>query len=149
MRPDDLYHVGIIVKDFERTLEWYSETLGYRWSEPFKGETTIVTSTGEQVIPMHVTYSMDEPRLEIVEAVPGTIWTPADSGIHHLGYWTDDVEADAAGLVAAGMTLDVTGLFPDGSAMWAYLSGPGRTRTELVSRRLQESMTRWFTSGRR
>ena len=149
MKPGDLYHAGIIVEDFDATLEWYSDHMGYQWCEPFDGETTIVTSAGERVIPMHMTYSMDEPRLEIIEAVPGTIWTPADSGIHHLGYWSDDVDADVAGLVSAGMRLDVTGLFPDGTSMWAYCSGGGRTRTELVSRSLQKSLTEWFTSGRR
>ena len=149
MKAEDLYHAGIIVEDFEGTLEWYSEQMGYRWCEPFDGETTIVTKAGEQVIPMHVTYSMDEPRLEIVEAVPGTIWTPADSGIHHLGFWSDEVDADVARLVAAGMSLDVTGLYPDGSTMWAYCSGPGRTRTELVSRAMQPAIMQWFASGRR
>jgi hypothetical protein len=149
MNAENLYHAGVIVEDFEGSLAWYSEHMGYRWCEPFDGETTIVTTAGERVIPMHMTYSMNEPRLELIEAVPGTIWVPADSGIHHLGYWSDDVDADVAHLVAAGMSLDVTGLLPDGSSMWAYCSGAGRTRTELVSRALQPSLTAWFTSGRR
>ena len=148
MKPADLYHAGIIVEDFDATLAWYTKHLGYRWCEPVNRETTIITAAGEQVIPMHMTYSMDEPRLEIIEAVPGTLWMPADSGIHHLGFWSDDVDGDVAGLVAGGMTLDVTGLFPDGSTMWAYCSAPGRTRTELVSRAMQASMNGWLTSGR-
>ena len=149
MKPTGLFHAGIIVEDFDGTLAWYAEYLGYRWCEPVDGETTIVTSVGEQVIPMHITFSLDEPRLEVIEAVPGTLWMPADSGIHHLGFWSDDVDGDVAALVAGGMTLDVTGLFPDGSTMWAYCSAPGRVRTELVSRALQASMDGWLTSGRR
>lgn len=149
MRAADLYHTGIIVEDFTGAMAWYSETAGYRWCEPSDGETEIVTSGGRQTIPMRLTYSVNEPRLEIVQAVPGTIWAPADSGIHHLGYWSDDVDADVAVLEAAGLTLDVTGLFPDGTPMWAYLSAPGRSRTELVSRAMQPSIMEWIRSGDR
>jgi catechol 2,3-dioxygenase-like lactoylglutathione lyase family enzyme len=144
VKPEDLYHIGIIVEDFAAAMAWYSETAGYQWCEPSDGESEVVTPDGKQTIPMCLTYSVDEPRLELVRAVPGTLWTPADSGIHHLGYWSDDVDADVAALVAAGLTLEVSGLYPDGSSMWAYCRAPGRPRTELVSRAMQPSMTEWF-----
>lgn len=148
MKPTDLFHSGIVVEDFDGTLAWYTERLGYRWCEPANGETAIVTAAGEQVIPMHLAFSLDEPRLEVIEAVPGTLWMPADSGIHHLGFWSDDADGDAARLVAGGMTLDATGLFPDGSVMWAYCSAPGRPRTELVSRAMRASMNGWMNGLR-
>jgi len=149
VNPADQYHVGIIVDDFEGAIEWTSEVYGYRWCEPFDGMTAVRFPDGEREIPMHLTYSMDEPRLEIIEAVPGTLWEPADSGLHHLGFWSDDVEADVEQLTAAGMTVDALGLFPDGSTMWAYCSAPGRPRTELVNSAIRPSLTEWFTRGSR
>ena len=40
---------------------------------------------------MKMAYSKSEPRLEIIQSIPGTVWEPADSGVHHIGYWSDDV----------------------------------------------------------
>ena len=149
MSPDDLYHSGIVVDDFEGTLEWTAATYGYRWCEPVDARTVVRFPDGEREIRMHITYSMDEPRLEIIEAVPGTLWEPADSGLHHLGFWSDDVDRDVTQLLAAGMALDATGVFPDGSTMWAYCSAPGRPRTELVSSAMRPGLTEWFTRGTR
>jgi hypothetical protein len=36
-------------------------------------------------------HSGSDPRLELLQTVPNTVWTPADSGVHHIGYWSDDV----------------------------------------------------------
>lgn len=149
MNPADQYHVGIIVEDFAGALTWTSQVYGYRWCEPVDTRTTVLLPDGEREIRMHLTYSMDEPRLEIIEAVPGTLWEPADSGLHHIGFWSDHVEADIEQLVAAGMTLDAKGLFPDGSTMWAYCGAPSRPRTELVNSALRPSLTEWFTRGTR
>lgn len=149
MNAADLYHTGIVVPDFGATLAWYAAVFGYRWCEPFDGTTTVVFPDGEQEIRMHITYSMDEPRLEIIEAVPGTMWVPADSGLHHLGYWSDDVDADVERLTAEGLTLDARGVFPDGTTMWAYCSTPGRPRTELVNSAMRPGLTEWFTRGTR
>ncbi|MBL7493535.1 VOC family protein [Frankia sp. AgB1.9] len=147
MKPEDKYHVGIIVDDFDETLAWYSKVFGYRWAEPVDVANPIVTPAGEQTVQMRMTYSVEEPRIEIIQSIPGTLWEPADSGVHHVGYWTDDVVGDVATLTASGMTLDVSGLFPDGSMMWAYCGAPGRQRTELVSRALEPSMRQWWASG--
>ena len=75
---------------------------------------------------MKMVYSGAEPRLELLQTVPGTVWTPADSGVHHLGYWSDDVESDLATLESNGMTLEVKSYNPDGSGtlLWAYAKGP-------------------------
>ena len=67
--------------------------------------------------------------------MPGTLWVPAPaSGIHHLGYWSDDVAADAARLTARGYAAEATGVRPDGTAVWAYHRSASGPRIELVSR---------------
>ena len=57
-----------------------------------------VTPDGEITVPMKMVYSGADPRLELLQTVAGTVWTPADSGVHHIGYWSDDVESDLAAL---------------------------------------------------
>ena len=74
-----------------------------------------VTPEGELTIPMRMVYSGSDPRLELLQTVPGTVWTPADSGVHHIGYWSDDVESDLATLESNGMSLEVKSYNPDGS----------------------------------
>ena len=49
--------------------------------------------SGDVELDLRFAYSATEPRLEIIRSVPGSLWVPAPgSGIHHLGYWSDDVE---------------------------------------------------------
>lgn len=148
MRPADLYHVGIVVDDFDATLERLSEVSGYRWADEFRGEQTVETPDGELKVPLHFAYSMDEPRLEIVESVPGTVWEPSTSGVHHLGYWSEDVDRDVTTLVNSGMEVEVKAPNPDGTALWAYCKGSRGPRIELVSSTMRDILLEWFTTGR-
>ena len=145
MKPTDLYHAGIVVDDFDDALTRFSQTLGYQWCEPVSIDQIITTPAGEQTVPMRIVYSVDEPRIEILQTIPGTIWTPADSGIHHLGYWSDDVDADVASLLANGMELEASTPLADGSPLFAYCHAPGRTRVELVNRVMEPMMSEWFS----
>jgi Glyoxalase/Bleomycin resistance protein/Dioxygenase superfamily len=144
MKPADLYHAGIVVDDFDATLARFSAAHGYRWCEPVAIDQLISTSAGEQSLPMRIVYTVDEPRIEILQTIPGTIWTPADSGIHHLGYWSDDVDADVVALLATGMQLEATTPLDDGSPLFAYCHAPGRVRVELVNRVMEPMMSEWF-----
>jgi lactoylglutathione lyase len=100
-------------------------------------------------IPMKMVYSGADPRLELLQTVAGTIWTPADSGVHHIGYWSDDVESDLAALQAAGMDLEVKSYNPDGSGtlLWAYAKGRTGPRIELVSRAMEPFISYWWSSA--
>ena len=147
MKPADLYHSGIVVDDVDATMRWLTDTAGYRWCDPYAGDQLIETPAGERTLPFHIAYTMDEPRLELLATVPGTCWVPSTSGIHHLGYWSDDVDRDVATLVANGLQVEARAPNPDGSSLWAYCKGPIGTRIELVSRTLEPLMTPWFTTG--
>ena len=148
MRADALYHSGIVVEDFDATLEWFTRVAGYQWGELFAGDVTVSTPAGDVVVPMRIAYSVDEPRLEILQAAEGTLWMPADSGVHHLGYWSDDVDADLATLLAEGLTLEAVAPMPDGSALWAYCKPPTGPRIELVSRVIEPALTEMFAAAR-
>jgi hypothetical protein len=85
------------------------------------------------------------------------VWARADSGLHHVGYWVDDVPATMAGLEMHGYVLEAAGKLPDGQPYWAYLQPPAEQapagdgaagpRLEIVSRTLQPMMERYFETG--
>ena len=149
MKAEDLYHTGIVVDDFDATLHWFTEVAGYRWTDVVEVEQVAETPQGEITIPMRMAYSGSEPRLEIIQTAPGTLWTPADSGVHHLGYWSDDVEGDIAALEDTGMRWELKSFNPDGSGtlLWAYCKGTTGPRIELVSRAMEPFIQYWFASA--
>jgi hypothetical protein len=148
MKPEALYHAGIVVEDFDATLAWFTTIAGYRWCQEYAGDVSVVTPEGEITVPMRLSYSMNEPRLEILQAVPGTLWMPADSGVHHLGYWSDDVDADLATLTATGLTVEARAPLPDGSSLWAYCKAASGPRVELVSRVIEPALSQMFATER-
>jgi len=148
MKPEDLYHTGIVAEDFDAALRWFTDVAGYRWCDELAIEQVVWTPDGEQTVPIRFAYSMSEPRLEVLQAVAGTVWTPSTSGAHHLGYWSDDVDRDVDLLMRHGMHVEVRAPVPDGSSMWAYCHGVLGPRIELVSRTLEPMMSEWFATGR-
>ena len=149
MKAENLYHTGIVVDDLDATMEWFSKLAGYTWTDVVEVEQVAQTPAGEVTIPMKMVYSGADPRLELLQTVPGTVWMPADSGVHHIGYWSDDVESDLAALQAGGMDLEVKSYNPDGSGtlLWAYAKGPTGPRIELVSRAMEPFISYWWSSA--
>ena len=148
MKAEDLYHTGIVVEDFEGGQRWFTAVAGYRWCDDLRVEQTVWTPEGDKTVPIRFVYTMSEPRLELLQAVPGTIWMPSNSGVHHLGYWSDDVDGDLDMLVRHGLRAEVKAPLPDGSSLWAYCRGDSGPRVELVSRVLEPMMAQWFATGR-
>jgi catechol 2,3-dioxygenase-like lactoylglutathione lyase family enzyme len=149
MKPEDLYHTGIVVDDLDATLDWFTRVAGYQWTDVVEVDQVAHTPQGRVTVPMRMAYSGTVPRVEILQTVPGTIWVPADSGLHHLGYWSDDVESDLATLEASGMRYEVKAFNPDGSGtlLWAYSKGRTAPRIELVSRAMEPFIAYWFATA--
>lgn len=97
---------------------------GYTWTDVVTVDQEAVTPDGEITVPMKMVCSGTDPRLELLQSVPGTVWTPADSGVHHIDYWSDDVESDLATMESGGTAM-VKSYNPDGSGklLWAYAGG--------------------------
>ena len=147
VRPEHHFHVGIVVDDLDAALAQLTELFGYRWCDQVAAPSPVALPGGEIVVDFRFAYSMDAPRLEVIQAVPGTLWTPvADSGVHHLGYWSDDVDGDSAVLERRGLAREAAGVQPDGSATWAYHRGASGPRIELVSTVLRPLMERWWAT---
>jgi catechol 2,3-dioxygenase-like lactoylglutathione lyase family enzyme len=148
MKPENLYHTGIVVDDLDATLDRLTKVAGYGWTDIVEVEQVAQTPEGEVTIPMRMVYSRNTPRVEILQTVRGTIWVPADSGVHHLGYWSDDVESDLATLEANGMRYEVKSYNPDGSGtlLWAYCKDPAGPRIELVSLAMKPFIEYWWST---
>jgi hypothetical protein len=151
LRPDGQFHIGIIVEDFEGELKRLTDLFGYQWCPELSADTAVrlYTADGpvEQTVTTRFSYSANEPRLEIIRPIPDTVWVPADSGVHHIGYWSEDVPGDTAALEALGMRREVEGLLPDGTAYWVYLRAEGGPRIELVSTMVKAGMEQYWASG--
>ncbi|MFJ5305413.1 VOC family protein [Streptomyces sp. NPDC088350] len=154
LRPEDQFHVGIVAEDFDATKDQLSRLFGFEWSAEMGGPTEVSLPDGDAVIDFRCAYACSEgpaPRLEIVRRVPGTFWEPTPgSGIHHFGYWSDDVGADTAELQRHGYVTEATRKGPDGTLFFAFLRSREQTgfRVELVSRAAKSALEHaWSNAG--
>ena len=134
MNPEDFYHVGIVVDDLTAAMERLTAAGGYSWTKPVEYTVAITTAAGDIDVPFRFVYSLQAPHLELVQQVPGTLWTsPPGRAAHHLGYWVDDIGATAAALEAAGFELEAR---PAGDTLstFAYFIDPTGMRIEIVDR---------------
>ena len=89
-----VYHIGIVVSDLEAAKTHLTELLGITW-----GNNTDIKVNGvrdgdghDSEVPFFLCYSREEPHIELVQEVPGTIWERNEhSNLHHLGVWSDAV----------------------------------------------------------
>lgn len=147
MRGEDQFHVGIVVDDLDVGLAEMTTMFGYEWATPLAVQTPVVLPDREFVLDLRFSYSLTEPRVELVQSVPGTLWAPAPgSGVHHIGFWSDDVAADGSVLETHGYANEAKGVRPDGAAAWAYHRNPDGPRIELVSRDLQAGLEQYWAA---
>ncbi|CAN5510681.1 VOC family protein [soil metagenome] len=128
----DLYHVGIVVPDIDAAAARLTAVAGYTWTKPVESSLSVTTAAGEFELANRFVYSLQAPHLELVQEVPGTVWTaPA----HHLGYWVDDIGSAAAQLEQVGYIQEAR---PSGETLstFAYYTDPTGVRIELVDRAL-------------
>lgn len=85
-----LEHVGYNVKEPQKLMDWWCANLGFKQVHP----AFIVDSTGQMAIEFYRN-----------DAAPIPDWAAMDALAMHIAFLSDDVDADAARLVAAGATL--------------------------------------------
>ncbi len=146
MRAAGLFHTGVVVEDLDTALAELSELFGYEWCDEINVEQPVQTPAGDTTVEFRFRYSRSTPRLEVIEQRPGTLWVPVSgSGIHHLGYWSDDVDFDSAALQGSGYAFEAAGAGPDGGRAWSYYRSPDGPRIELVSRSLEPMLAMMWT----
>jgi catechol 2,3-dioxygenase-like lactoylglutathione lyase family enzyme len=88
-----LNHVGIYVKDFDESMRFYTQTMGFR--EAF----TIKNNDGKPVLAY-----LQITRDTFLELAPSTAERPV--GLSHIGIWPLDQGATVATLRARGVKVD-------------------------------------------
>lgn len=148
MKAADQYHVGIVVDDLDAELAQLTELFGYEWTDEVALPVAVRFRDGTRQVDFRFRYSKNEPRLEVIEARPGTVWTPVEkSRLHHLGYWSDDVAGDGATLATAGYIVEAEGVDHAGHVSWAYWGIADGPRIELVSRSVEPFMALLWGPG--
>jgi hypothetical protein len=148
VKATDQFHVGMVVDDLDAALAELTELFGYQWCPQMAVRTPVVLATGETELDLRFTYSATTPRVEVIQSKAGTLWIPASgSHIHHLGYWSDDVAADAHHLAERGHGAEATGVGPNGTPVWAYHKSASGPRIELVSRQIQPGLEQYWAAG--
>ncbi|BDB40928.1 MULTISPECIES: VOC family protein [Mycobacterium] len=136
LSPADCYHTGLVVPDLQAAIESATAAAGYTWTKPVEATLAVAAVDIEYEVPFKFVYSIEAPHLELIQAVPDTIWAAQPGGAaHHLGYWADDLPGVADKLSAAGYRLEAR---PAGDqlSMFAYFIAPSGVRIEIVDRAL-------------
>jgi hypothetical protein len=138
LKPEDLYHTGIIVPDLDAAMARLSALAGYRWITPLTYTLPFRTTTGTHELSSTFVYSLESPHLELIKEVPASPWAAAPgNSIHHLGYFTDDLADTARILEDNGFTFEATAdVSPPDLALFAYYIDAFGTRIEIVDRAL-------------
>jgi hypothetical protein len=136
--PGDLYHVGMVVANLADEVARLSAIGHYRWTTLVGRARRIRHADREMAVHPKIVISLDAPHIELVEALPGTVWDRTAVGaLHHIGYFTDDLAAAQASLEANGFTMEVCGLDDTGQVdSFAYFTDSNGVRIEVVHRRL-------------
>jgi hypothetical protein len=142
VKAGDLFHLGFVTDDLDEMRDEMSELLGYEWTDEVNATTAVCLLGVDTTLDLRLVYSRSTPRVELVRSVPGNpVWAPAGgTGVHHLGYWSDDLAADRAELEGRGFVAEALGQEPGGPALWGYFHRDGGPRIELISRAMQEYM---------
>jgi hypothetical protein len=138
LRPEDLYHTGIVVPDLDAAMARLSALADYRWINPLTYTLPFRTASGTRELTSTVVYSVQAPHVELLQEVPGSPWTAAPgNSVHHLGYFTDNLADSARMLDDNGFTFEMTADVSGSElALFAYYIDACGTRIEIVDRAL-------------
>jgi Glyoxalase/Bleomycin resistance protein/Dioxygenase superfamily len=135
----DLFHTGIVVDDLASAKEELGGSLGVTWRDG-GAEVRLTGATGVRTVQTAYALSTSGPHhVELVQSIPGTLWSVAAPGhAHHLGYWVDDVPMAAAELVRLGSEQVASVAIKDGRPpMCTYHRSRSGLYLEIVDRRMR------------
>ena len=147
----EFYHVGIVVEQFDESLLELSKSHGLDWASTQQRTFEVRQPNGIVQADFRVTYSINgPPHYEIIESTPGTIWSYSGGGIHHLGYWSENLVNDAQLLESAGYAWEATYHNPEyhGPFGFTYHTlGITKVRIELVDKARKVAFDNWMAGG--
>ena len=135
----DLFHTGIVVDDLASSKEELGAALGVTWREG-GADVRLTDVTGVRTVETAYALSTSGPHhIELVQSIPGTLWSVVAPGhAHHLGYWVDDVSSAAAELERLGSAQVASIAIKDGRPpMCTYHRSRSGLYLEIVDRRMR------------
>ena len=114
-----LNHVGIAVKDFQESLNFYTKVMGFKAAYSMPSPDGKPTTTFLQI-----------SRDTFIEMAPATANLPA--GLTHMGILTDDANASVTQLRQAGATMPEVRSGGGTGSRLSNVTDPNGIRLELV-----------------
>lgn len=129
----EYFHTGIIVEDIELAREELGRALGLHFAPAHQS-----TYDGKTI---EVCYSREgPPYVELIQGAAGSHWDTAPGArMDHLGYWSEDLEADMRTLEENGLAVDIDGIAYGGRFSYHRTVHSG-LRVELVDISRKESI---------
>jgi hypothetical protein len=139
------YHVGVVVPDLEGAITTFTALLGLRWTEVDAASFAIRSCGVSQAYDMRRAFSAGpRPVLELIEVAQDGVWPKRDVAyLHHLGYWSTDLGADAASFEAAGAPVFATRAEDPEPTVFTYHQ-LGDLMVELVDIGRREHFDAWI-----
>jgi hypothetical protein len=145
------FHVGIVVPQLEPAQAHLTEVLGLTWGRVVEiPQYPVRDGDGnDSVDPMRLCYSREQPHIELMEEMPGTIWVRNEhSNLHHIGVWSDDLPADSAVFDELQCPLRLAGRRDDlAPTDWAYHRDPLGFLVELIDHSSKVGMYEFHFGG--
>jgi Glyoxalase/Bleomycin resistance protein/Dioxygenase superfamily len=142
------YHVGIVVADLVEAQAELTGQTGITWGQILQLDVTDLRDGAgrDLVLPTKICYSVEAPHLELIEEVPGTVWScNQHSNLHHIGFWSDDLPGASAELTESGCPLQLCGRTGDiAPSMWAYHRTGLGIRIEIIDAGLRDALAFLF-----
>jgi len=137
---DHLSHIGLCVRELDRSLRFYCDGLGFTKADPFPLDDTFAAGleAGERTSAVSQFIRRADVTIELLAwTVPGVRGEPSSSrtqvGLTHLSFLVDDIDAAATRLVElGGQLLPATRTTIDGVVDLVFLTDPDGTRVELM-----------------
>ena len=131
--------VGIVVKDIQKTMDYYSSTFGIGPFRVVDMNIPGVIARGEVIeLKLKLAFAEAGPvEIELIESIEGeNIYTEflrsKGEGLHHLGIKVDDVDKEVAGLKERGVAVLQQGKVNGRSFAYLDTGEPGGVIFELI-----------------
>jgi hypothetical protein len=127
------FQVGVLVPDIECAMHELGAGFGFSWGRVLRHDVI-----GH---PLEIVFSRQGPRY--IELIHGPGDSPWDCGgttrMDHLGFWSDNLEADKRHLINSGVPLDIDGALH--GRPWTYHRVPATDlRIELIDTSSRQSL---------
>ena len=125
-------HIGIVVRDCDKVIESWSELFGLGpWN---------FREMGGGGVKLRVAFGyLGNIRIDLIQPVEGKVLHSEfleehGEGLHHLGFYVDDVDKEAAKLVEKGAKILINN---PGNYIYLDTGGPGGVIYELMGEHLR------------